>query len=150
MVGRNCYRLGGVVNAWPGPTCAGIDTVNSEVECELQIKRTQDWERGLKGGETEGSTGSRLGAPVTFHAGTAGIDVVPSCAVIRSERNEVGVSLIDPCRSNIELTQQSGSDDEGWGLVLPQSWQQFPAWPGLGAQKARSPATWTRKTASTR
>lgn len=78
------------------------------------------------------------------------MDAVPSCAVIRSERNEFGVSVIDPCRLKIELTQQSGSDDEGWGWVLPQSWQQFPARPGLGAQKARSPATCTRKTARKR
>ena len=69
----------------------------------------------------EGSAPSCLGVPVAFHAGTAAIAVVPSCTVIRSELNEVGVSVIDPCRLKIELTQQSGSDDEGWERVLPQS-----------------------------
>ena len=69
----------------------------------------------------EGSARSCLGVPMAFHKGTAAIDVVPSCTVIRSERNDVGISVIDPCRLKIELTQQSGSDDEGWGWVLPQS-----------------------------
>jgi hypothetical protein len=72
----------------------------------------------------EGRARSRPGVPVAFDAGTGGIEVAPSCAVIRSEWNEVGVSVIDPCKFRIELKQQSGSDDEGWGLVLPQSWQQ--------------------------
>jgi hypothetical protein len=78
------------------------------------------------------------------------IETSPDWAVYSEPRSEVRDSDMDPWRFKMELAQQSGSEDEFRGSVLPVTGQQACACGWVGRQMAFNPETCTRKTVSRR
>jgi hypothetical protein len=57
-----------------------------------------------------------------------GINAIPAWKVTAEGRSEFRVSAIDPWQFRIELTQQSGSEEEFCGDVFPLAGQQACVW----------------------
>ena len=125
----------------------GIDPSDLTMDEEFQIRSRQDWERGLRG-EIDGNR--RCGAEISIATKRAdeGMETAPERAVCSVGRSEPRDSDIDPCKFRMELTQQSGSEAEFTGSVLPLAGQQACARRWVGWQIALNPESCTRKTAS--
>ena len=78
------------------PIREGTDTLGLVIEGAYQIRSRQVWERGLKGGETEGNADCRTGAPIVTKGAAEGTEPAADCAVYSDGRLEFRVSLIDP------------------------------------------------------
>ena len=74
MPGMACYRMTKLRTIAGFPSRAGTDTLGVAMEGEFQIRSRQDWERGLRGGEIEGSTRCRTEVLIATRSATEGTD----------------------------------------------------------------------------
>jgi hypothetical protein len=115
---------------------------------EVQIRSRQDWERGLRGGEIEGNTRGRAGARRASRGAAEGMETAADWVVYSEGRSVLLVSVMDPWKFRMELTQQAGSEDESGRVRWAPIGQQACAGPWLEKQRALNPESCTRKTTS--